>query len=140
GRFHTTIKAELHNLYGPTEAAVDVSYWPASAEDRSAPVPIGFPVWNTRLHVLDARLRPLPPGVVGELYIAGIQVAREYLHRPDLTAERFTADPVSGGRMYRTGDLARRRMDGALEFLGRADHQVKIRGQRVELGEIEMVL
>ncbi len=139
-RFHEVVAAELHNLYGPTEAAVDVSYWPASADDRSLPVPIGFPVWNTELYVLDERLRPLPPGIVGDLTIVGRQVAREYLHRPDLTADRFIADPFSKGRMYRTGDVARWRRDGAIEFLGRSDHQIKIRGLRVELGEIEQAV
>ncbi|TKS53499.1 amino acid adenylation domain-containing protein [Luteimonas yindakuii] len=140
-RFHATVQAELHNLYGPTEAAVDVSYWPASADDTSRPVPIGFPVWNTRLYVLDARMRPLPAGVVGDLYLGGVQLARGYLGRDDLTAERFIDDPhVPGARLYRTGDLARWRRDGAVEFLGRSDHQVKLRGLRIELGEIETAI
>jgi enterobactin synthetase component F len=140
-RFHEVIRAELHNLYGPTEAAVDVTYWPASAEDKSAPVPIGFPVWNTSMHVLDSHMRPLPPNVTGDLYIGGIQVARGYLGQPDLTAERFIPDPFTpGGRLYRTGDLAYRRRDGAIVFAGRSDFQVKIRGLRVELGEIETAI
>ncbi len=140
-RFHRTLDAELHNLYGPTEAAVDVSYWPASAEDASRPVPIGFPVWNTRLYVLDARMRALPPGVAGDLYLGGVQLARGYLGRDDLTAERFLPDPhVPGGRIYRTGDLARWRDDGAVEYIGRSDHQVKLRGLRIELGEIEAAI
>lgn len=144
-RFHQVVGgvggAELHNLYGPTEAAVDVSWWPAGPDDHSQPVPIGYPVWNTRLYVLDEFRRPLPPGCVGNLYLAGRQLARGYLGRPDLTAERFVPDPfVAGERMYVTGDLARWREDGAVDFLGRSDFQIKIRGQRVELGEIESVI
>ncbi|WP_406236000.1 amino acid adenylation domain-containing protein [Isoptericola jiangsuensis] len=140
-RFHGRVQAELHNLYGPTEAAVDVSWWPASAEDRSRPVPIGFPVWNTRLYVLDARMQPLPVGVPGDLYLGGVQLARGYLGRDDLTAERFLADPfLPGERIYRTGDVARWRADGAVDYLGRSDHQVKLRGLRIELGEIETAL
>ncbi|HZX83325.1 MAG TPA: amino acid adenylation domain-containing protein, partial [Reyranella sp.] len=140
-RFHRTVNAELHNLYGPTEAAVDVSYWPADKQDRSAPVPIGLPVWNTRLYVLDDRNRPQPPGVAGHLYLAGVQLARGYLGRPDLTEDRFVPDPfVANERMYRTGDLATHRSDGAVVYLGRSDHQIKIRGLRVELGEIEAAI
>ena len=140
-RFHATMTAELHNLYGPTEAAVDVSYWNASRGDRGDPMPIGFPVWNTRLYVLDAALRPVPPGVTGDLYIAGVQLARGYLGRPDLTERAFIPDPFHPGeRMYRTGDLARFRPDGAILYLGRADGQVKLRGQRLELGEIEAAI
>ncbi|WP_455753394.1 amino acid adenylation domain-containing protein [Streptomyces avermitilis] len=132
----------LHNLYGPTEASVDVTYWEYTPEPGATSVPIGRPVWNTRLYVLDTGLRPAAVGETGELYLAGVQLALGYLNRPGLTAERFVADPYGppGSRMYRTGDLARRRPDGALDYVGRADHQVKIRGLRVELGEIEAAL
>ncbi|WP_225830133.1 non-ribosomal peptide synthetase [Streptomyces sp. NK08204] len=141
-RFLARSRAELHNLYGPTEAAIDVTSWHCRHDDADRrPVPIGRPIANTRLYVLDQRLRPVPVGVPGELHIGGRGLARGYLNRPDLTAERFIDDPfVPGGRLYRTGDLVRHRPDGALEFLGRLDHQIKLRGLRIELGEIEAVL
>ncbi|MEW5190612.1 enterobactin non-ribosomal peptide synthetase EntF, partial [Citrobacter freundii] len=137
--------APLHNLYGPTEAAVDVSWYPAWGEDLAAvtgnSVPIGYPVWNTGLRILDAMMRPVPFGVAGDLYLTGIQLAQGYLGRPDLTASRFIADPFNvGERMYRTGDVARWLENGAVEYLGRSDDQLKIRGQHIELGEIDRVM
>jgi amino acid adenylation domain-containing protein/non-ribosomal peptide synthase protein (TIGR01720 family) len=131
--------AGLHNLYGPTEAAIDVTFWACRPEEGQRSVPIGHAIANTRIHILDAELNPVPEGVSGELYIAGVNLARGYLGRPDLTADRFVPDPdgPSGSRMYRSGDLVRRREDGAIEYLGRLDHQVKLRGLRIELGEIE---
>ncbi|MEV6345842.1 amino acid adenylation domain-containing protein [Actinoplanes sp. NPDC051851] len=136
-RFRAALPAELHNLYGPTEAAVDVTAWRVTGAD----VPIGRPVWNTGVHVLDRFLRPVPEGVAGELYLSGAQLADGYLARPGLTATRFVASPWHvGKRLYRTGDLARLRSDGALDYLGRTDDQVKIRGVRVELGEVEAAL
>lgn len=142
-RFFARSDAGLLNLYGPTEASVEVTYWECKRQGNEAVVPIGWPIANIQMHVLDERMQPTPVGIPGELYIAGIGLARGYVNRPDLSAERFLADPFSvrpGERMYRTGDLARYRSDGAIEYLGRIDYQVKIRGLRIELGEIEAVL
>jgi amino acid adenylation domain-containing protein len=137
---------ELHNLYGPTEAAVEVTWWPCRPADRLSNVPIGRPIANTQIWLLDRHGWPVPAGVPGELLIAGVQPARGYHRRPELTAEKFVPDAQSpvlgawGARCYRSGDLARWRPDGAIEYLGRIDHQVKIRGFRIELGEIESAL
>ncbi|WP_448650796.1 amino acid adenylation domain-containing protein [Pseudomonas fluorescens] len=127
----------LYNLYGPTEAAVDVTAWNCARSNVPDNTPIGKPIANTRMYLLDAQLQPVPLGVVGELFIGGVQVARGYLNRPELTAERFLEDPFHGGRMYRTGDVGRYLPDGNIEYLGRNDDQVKIRGLRIELGEIQ---
>lgn len=131
---------ELHNLYGPTEAAVDVTYWSCEEDPDRTPVPIGRPVANTQTHVLDRHMKPVPVGMAGELHLGGVQVGRGYLNRPELTRERFVDGPEGMGRLYRTGDLVRWTRNGVLEFLGRLDHQVKVRGLRIELGEIEAVL
>ena len=138
-------RAELDNLYGPTEAAVDVTYWRCdqAREARVKRVPIGVPISNVEMYVLDGRLEPVPIGVTGELYIGGAGLARGYLRQADLTAERFVPDPVSrrsGERLYRTGDLGRYLPDGSIEYAGRTDDQLKVRGHRIEPAEIESVL
>ena len=134
--------AELHNLYGPTEAAIDVSHWVCRENDERKIVPIGYPIANTCLYILDAHLQLAPVGVAGELHIGGVQVAQGYLNRQELTDEKFIADPFSkqpGARLYKTGDRARYLQDGSIEYLGRLDNQVKLRGFRIEPGEIEAV-
>ncbi|HQC96506.1 MAG TPA: amino acid adenylation domain-containing protein, partial [Aquabacterium sp.] len=134
--------SQLHNLYGPTEASVDVTAWACRADSGLACVPIGRPIANIQIHVLDALGQPVPAGVSGELHIAGVGLARGYLGRPGLTAQKFVPNPFGapGSRMYRSGDLVRYLPDGAIEYLGRIDDQVKIRGLRIELGEIEATL
>ncbi|MCS4251613.1 non-ribosomal peptide synthase/polyketide synthase [Pseudomonas sp. BIGb0164] len=130
-------QAGLYNLYGPTEAAIDVTHWTCVDEGADS-VPIGRPIANLATYVLDAQLNPVPAGVSGELYLGGVGLARSYHRRPGLTAERFVPSPFAdGARLYRTGDRVRQRADGVIEYLGRLDHQVKLRGLRIELGEIE---
>ncbi|WP_154814294.1 amino acid adenylation domain-containing protein [Actinophytocola xinjiangensis] len=131
----------LHNVYGPTEASIDVTAWQCRADDDLAMVPIGTPMANARVHLLDGHLRPVPVGVPGELYIGGVCVGRGYLGKPGLTAERFVPDPFAEGRrLYRTGDRARHLPDGRIEYLDRVDRQVQVRGHRVEPGEVEAAL
>jgi len=142
-RFFARSASELHNLYGPTEAAVDVTAWACERTPSRPLVPIGRPVANTAIHLLDRGLAPVPVGVPGGLYISGVQPARGYVGRPELTAERFVPDPFAaapGARMYDSGDLARRLAGGEIDYLGRLDQQVKIRGLRIEPGEIEAAI
>ncbi len=134
---------ELHNLYGPTEASIDVTWWHCTPNSALNVVPIGFPIANTQTWILDEALQPVPKGDIGELHLGGVQIARGYWNRPELTQEKFIPDPFSaqpGARLYKTGDLARQLPSGAIEYLGRIDFQVKLRGFRIELGEIEAVL
>lgn len=140
--FFKHCSANLYNLYGPTEAAIDVTHWTCEADSTSEFVPIGHPIANIQIYLLDRHLRPVPVGVAGELYIGGVGLSRGYYQRPDLTAERFIPHPFGqdGKRLYKTGDLARFLPDGSIVFLGRIDNQVKLRGFRIELGEIEAVL
>jgi amino acid adenylation domain-containing protein len=144
GELVAALRGDLFNMYGPTETTIWSTTWrvPREAFSGASPpaVSIGRPIANTTVYLLDARREPVPIGVAGELYIGGAGVTRGYLFRPELTDERFVANPFGDGRLYRTGDLARHRADGTIEFLGRVDHQVKIRGHRIELGEIELAL
>ena len=142
-RFQSRIGAKLYNVYGPTETIIDSTFWSCEECNPHCAVPIGRPIPNAQVYILDDLLRLLPIGVAGDLYIGGVGMARGYVRRPDLTAEKFIPDPFSGepgARLYNTGDIARYRPDGNIEFLGRTDHQVKIRGFRIELGEIEGTL
>jgi len=137
------LDARLHNLYGPTEAAIDVTFWECQRDSTLASVPIGKPIANTRVYVLDQHFQPVPIGVPGELFLGGVQIGRGYHNRPELTAEKFLADPFSKepeARLYKTGDLCRWLPTGNLEYMGRLDFQVKVHGLRIELGEIEAVL
>ena len=142
-QFTARLGAQLHNLYGPTEAAVNATAWTCRRNNHRRCVPIGRPSANTQIYILDRNLQPLPISVPGELHIGGVQVGRGYHNRPELTAEKFISDPFRsepGARLYKTGDLARYLPDGSIEYLGRADQQVKVRGYRIELGEIQAVL
>jgi amino acid adenylation domain-containing protein len=141
--FFARLRAELHNMYGPTETAVDATCWTCSHKDKLTTIPIGRPIANKQVYLLDEQLHPVPVGVTGEVYIGGAGLAHGYLNQPELTAEKFIPHPFSakaGARLYRTGDLCRYLPDGNIEFLGRLDHQVKIRGFRIEPGEIEALL
>jgi aryl carrier-like protein len=140
-RFFERLNADLHNLYGPTEAAIDVTYWACQPNSNEKKVPIGRPIANIQIYILDKHLQPVPLGVSGELHIGGVGLARGYWNKLELTQEKFISSPFQSGQfLYKTGDLARYRSDGNVEYLGRIDHQVKIRGFRIELGEIEAVL
>jgi amino acid adenylation domain-containing protein len=142
-KFLSLFKGELHNLYGPTEASVDVSYWECTNDYERKIVPIGKPISNIKLYILDNELKPVPIGVPGELHISGVGLAKGYLNRDELNAEKFIKNPYGNGEysnLYKTGDLARYLSDGNIEYLGRLDFQVKIRGLRIELGEIETLL
>jgi amino acid adenylation domain-containing protein len=142
-QFFSVLDAELHNAYGPTEATIGATLWTCRRSDADGPVPIGRPVANTQIYIVDRAMNPVPVGVVGEILIGGHGLARGYLNRPDLTAERFVPDPFSGrpeSCLYRSGDRGRYLPDGSIEYVGRVDDQIKLRGIRVEPGEIEACL
>jgi len=143
-QFYERVKqARLYNLYGPTETTIQCTCGECYAEQQGPTASIGRPITNTRVHILDSQLNPVPLGALGEIYIGGVGVGRGYLHRPELTAERFVPDPfsrVGGARFYRTGDIGRYLEDGRIDCLGRVDQQVKVRGHRIELGEVEAAL
>ncbi len=139
-QFFEHFNCELHNLYGPTETAVDVALWQCQPRSNDQIIPIGRPIANTQIYILDQYLQPVPVGIAGELHIGGVQLARGYLNQPELTAQKFISNLFGQGRLYKTGDLARYLSDGNTEYLGRIDHQIKLRGLRIELGEIESVL
>ena len=138
-QFFAQLDASLHNLYGPTEACINTTHWTCQSSETLKTVPIGHPVANVQTYILDPNSQLVPIGVPGELQIGGAGLARGYLNRSNLTAEKFVANPFVAGRLYKTGDLVRYRCDGAIEYLGRIDHQVKLRGFRIELGEVEAV-
>ncbi len=142
-RFFARLDCELHNLYGPTEAAIDVTYWQCKPDGNFRTVPIGRPIANTQIYILDSHKKPVPVGVAGELHIGGLGLARGYLNRKELTTEKFISNPFEAAgesKLYKTGDLARYLPCGTIEYIGRIDNQVKIRGFRIELGEIEELL
>ncbi|MBE9008373.1 amino acid adenylation domain-containing protein [Fortiea sp. LEGE XX443] len=144
-RFFKRLDCELHNLYGPTEAAIDVTFWQCQKNSNLKTVPIGRPIANTQIYILDEDLRPVDFGAIAEIYIGGVGVARGYLNRPELTKEKFIPNPFKNSKfasqyLYKTGDLARYLPDGNIEYIGRTDYQVKIRGYRIEIGEVENVL
>ena len=139
-RFFERLDCELHNLYGPTETAVDATCWQCQPDSNCRIIPIGRPIANTQTYILDQYLQPVPIGIAGELHIGGVSLARGYLNQPELTNEKFISNPFGEGKLYKTGDLARYLSDGNIEYLGRIDHQVKLRGLRIELGEIEFLL
>lgn len=138
--FFSQLKAELHNLYGPTEASIDVTHWDCKKKNTSSIIPIGKPIANTQIYILDQYRQPVPINVAGEIYIGGIGLARNYLNWPNYTKEKFIKNPFSTGKLYKTGDLGCWLPNGNIEYLSRLDEQVKIRGFRVELAEIEAEL